>query len=139
MLALLAAALLGLASPPPAPDAPLPSAPRAVAARLAATTRALDRSIEAWRRTGTARPPRETRLWALDQQRLYLALGLAPAARAEATLAALPPGVRADARPIVAARRALVRLTPPTRLPPLRLSDGPGRATRPAPPPLPGR
>jgi membrane-bound lytic murein transglycosylase B len=111
------AAALALAASAPAPDAPLPAGIAPTARDLAATTRALDSATAAWRSTGTARPPLELRLWALHQQRLYLRLGLAPASVSTAVLARLPAGLRADAREIVSARRALVRLTPPTTLP----------------------
>jgi soluble lytic murein transglycosylase-like protein len=65
------------------------------------------------------------RLWALRQQRLYLALGLAPPAFADAVLARLPERLRPDARDIVEARRALVRLTPPTTRPLSSFRTGP--------------
>ena len=123
MLAPLVAAL-ALAWPPP-PNAPLPTGVDATAARLTTTTRALDRAIAAWRETGTVRQPRVLRLWALDQQRLYLRLGLAPRETGDAVVARLPGDVRADARDILRARRALVRLTPPTTLPLSAFRTGP--------------
>ena len=75
MVALVAAVLLAAAAPPP--DAPLPTGAPAIARDLAATTQSLEAAVAAWREEGTARQPRELRLWALHQQRLYLALGLA--------------------------------------------------------------
>jgi membrane-bound lytic murein transglycosylase B len=117
-----AAAVLALAAP--APGAPLPSAGE-TAQRLAATTRAVDAAVEEWRASGTARQPRELRLWALHQQRLYLALGLAPESFSSAVVARLPAGQRTGARDVVTARRALVRLTPPTTLPLSSFRTGP--------------
>jgi membrane-bound lytic murein transglycosylase B len=122
VLAELAAAAL-LAAPPP--SAPLPAGAAPTAARLAATSAALDAEVDAWRETGTARPPRELRLWALHEQRLYLALGLAPRTVADAVVARLPARRRATAREVLVARRALVRLTPPTTLPPSAFRTGP--------------
>jgi soluble lytic murein transglycosylase-like protein len=101
VLAPLAAALV-LAGPPP-PNAPLPTGIEATAARLTATTRSLHRAVAEWRGTGTARQPRELRLWALDQQRLYLRLGLAPRSTGD----------------------AIVRLTAPTTLPLSAFRTGP--------------
>jgi len=118
------AAALALAGPPP-PDAPLPRGVDATAARLTATTRALHRAVLVWRETGGDRQPRELRLWALDQQRLYLRLGLAPRSTGDGVVAHLPADLRADARDVLQARRALVRLTPPTTLPPSAFRTGP--------------
>jgi membrane-bound lytic murein transglycosylase B len=118
-----AAAVLTLAAP--APGAPLPGSVGATAERLAVTTRAVDAAVEEWRAAGTTRQPRELRLWALHQQRLYLALGLAPAGFPEAVVARLPAEQHADARDVVTARRALVRLTPPTTLPLSSFRTGP--------------
>jgi membrane-bound lytic murein transglycosylase B len=118
-----AAAVVALVAP--APNAPLPVGVGPTAQRLAATTRAVDAAVEGWRAGGTARQPRELRLWALHQQRLYLALGLAPAPFSDAVVARLPGALRADARDVVTARRALVRLTPPTTLPPSSFRTGP--------------
>jgi hypothetical protein len=122
----LVAAAVAFAVPPPA-DAPLPARAEPFAQRLAATTQALEAGIEDWRATGSARPPRELRLWALHQQRLYLALGVARPAFGDEVVRRLPAGMRADARDVLVARRALVRLTPPTTLP----RSAPGRPSRP--------
>jgi soluble lytic murein transglycosylase-like protein len=122
VLAVVAAAI-ALAAPPP--NAALPSEPGPFAERLAATTHALDDGVEEWRAAATARPPRELCLWALHQQRLYMALGLARPAFGDAVVRALPGGLRADARDVVTARRALVRLTPPTTLPLSAFRTGP--------------
>jgi hypothetical protein len=123
VLAPLAAALV-LAGPPP-PNAPLPTGIEATAARLTATTRSLHRAVAEWRGTGTARQPRELRLWALDQQRLYLRLGLAPRSTGDAIVARLTADLRAEARDVLRARRALVRLTAPTTLPLSAFRTGP--------------
>jgi soluble lytic murein transglycosylase-like protein len=101
----------------PAPGAPLPAGVAATAERLTRTTITLKAEVDEWRDAGTLRQPRELRLWALHQQRLYLALGLAPRRHDDAVVARLPQALRAEARDIVTARRALVRLTPPTTLP----------------------
>jgi hypothetical protein len=127
MLALVVAAALALpaAAAAPPPSARLPSGLAATAQRLAATTEALRAAVDDWRESRTPRPPRELRLWALHQQRLYLALGLAPPRFADGVVARLPTALRADARDVVAARRALVRLTPPTTLPLSAFRTGP--------------
>ena len=118
MLALIAAAV-ALAAPTtaPPPGAPLPSGAAPIAQRLAATTQSLHAAVDLWRTSGTVRSPRQLRLWALYQQRLYLALGLAQAEAGDAVVRRLPPGLQANARDVLTARRALVRLTPPTTLP----------------------
>ena len=118
MLALALAA--ALVAPPPV-DAPLPRTVAATSERLAATTTALHDALDA------RRPPREIRLWALHQQRIYLALGLEPRAFGDAVVARLPPRLRTDARDVVRGGRALVRLTPPTTLPPSAFRTGPAQ------------
>jgi soluble lytic murein transglycosylase-like protein len=134
MLALLAAAILVSSAPAasaPAPDAPLPVGVGGTALRLAETHMSLRTAVEAWRRSGTGRQPPELRLWALHQQRLYLALGLAAPWFSAGVVARLPAAQRAEARDVVAARRALVRLTPPTTLPASAFRTGPAeRADR---------
>ena len=123
MLAAVAAAL-SLVAPPP-PNAPLPTGAGPTAARLATATRELEAAIDGWRAAGAPRPPRALRLWALHQQRLYLALGLARPAFGDAVIGRLPSGLRPDARDVLVARRALVRLTPPTTLPLSAFRTGP--------------
>jgi soluble lytic murein transglycosylase-like protein len=127
MLTLVLAAALAVpaAAAPPAPNAPLPKTAAATAQRLALATRSLDSAIEDWRASGTPRQPRPLSLWALHQQRLYLSLGLRPARFGDAVVARLPPTLRADARDVLVARRALVRLTPPTTLPLSAFRTGP--------------
>ena len=116
---------LALPATAPPPSAPLPSRAEPFAQRLATATQELETAIDDWRASGTARPPRELRLWALDQQRLYLALGLARPAFGDAIVRRLPAELRADARDVLVARRALVRLTPPTTLPLSAFRTGP--------------
>jgi membrane-bound lytic murein transglycosylase B len=113
VLALVAAA--ALAAPPP--SAALPAGAAATARELAAATQALEAQIDTWREDGPERQPRELAFWALRQQRLYLALGLAPKSHADAVVERLPPALRADAGDVLTARRALVRLNPPTTRP----------------------
>jgi Transglycosylase SLT domain len=122
-----AAAVAALAVPAaaPPPNAALPSGVVPTAARLATATESLYSDVDSWRASGTPRPPRELRLWALDQQRLYLALGLAPPATGEAVVRRLPRDLRANARDVLIARRALVRLTPPTTRPLASFRTGP--------------
>ena len=128
MHALVAAgASLALAVSPaaPPPNSQLPSSAAARGARLAATTESLYSSVAAWRVSGSPRQPRSLRLWALDQQRLYLALGLAAPAHGGAAVRRLPRELRANARDVLAARRALVRLNPPTTRPLSSFRTGP--------------
>ena len=126
MLTFVAAAALAVSAPaPPSPNASLPSGALAIAQRLALATRSLDAAIADWRQTDAPRPPRPLSLWALHQQRLYLALGLRPKSFGDTVVRRLPAALRADARDIVAARRALVRLTPPTTLPLSAFRTGP--------------
>ena len=127
MLTLVLAAALAVpaAAAPPAPNAPLPTTAAATAQRLALATHALDSAIDDWRASGKPRPPRPLSLWALHQQRLYLALGLRRRSFGETVVVRLPGALRADARDVIAARRALVRLTPPTTLPPSAFRTGP--------------
>jgi membrane-bound lytic murein transglycosylase B len=123
VVALVAAVLLAAAAPPP--NAPLPTGAPAIARDLAATTQSLDAAVDAWREEGTARQPRELRLWALRQQRLYLALGLARPAVGDEVVRRLPAALRADARNVLVARHSLARLTPPTTRPLSAFRTGP--------------
>jgi hypothetical protein len=84
----------------PSPDARLPRDPSLLAERLTRTTRALHAAIDVWREIGgTAEwpPPREIVLLALDQQRINQLLATSDARR-DATIRALPPGLRSAAR-----------------------------------------
>jgi hypothetical protein len=118
------AALAAPAAAPP-PNAALPSGVGATAARLALSTASLYTAVDGWRAFAAPRPPRELRLWALHQQRLYLALGLARPAVGEAVVRRLPRELRATARDVLIARRALRRLTPPTTRPLSSFRTGP--------------
>ncbi|MEO5574647.1 MAG: lytic transglycosylase domain-containing protein [Gaiellaceae bacterium] len=117
----LALALLGTPAAPPAPSAPLPESPAAIAAALEQATSSLRVAIDAWQAGPRAdgNTPRNISLWALRQQRLYLALTY----DAELERRAWPLLGR-DARETLDARRALVRLTPPTRRPPSSFRTG---------------
>src|SRR4051812_24657128 len=115
----------------PAPEAVLPRAPAELAARLTATTRALDSAIAAWRRTRPAtssRPPLAVTLLALDQQRIYQLMRANPRL-GRAAVGALPPRLRPSARDNFAAGRSLLRLTP--RNPPRHVPVRPGPAVAP--------
>lgn len=113
---LLVAGFGGAASTPvlPAPNASIPREPKRLAHTLLVTTRALDEAIDRWRANGTpsaGRPPYDVELHALYHQRIYRLLRRNdPLARAVVTL--LPSGVAREARSIVAAGKALRRITP---------------------------
>jgi hypothetical protein len=101
----------------PPPERPLPTRPAPLARVLADNTRALHAAIDRWRREGDSSrggPPREVTLRALLHQRIHILLSERPLL-ARASLRRLPRPLRAEARDLIAARRALVRLTPPTR------------------------
>lgn len=117
LVAAAAAAALAVPAAAPPPNAPLPSGAAPVAQRLTAATESLYTAVAVWRASEAPRPPRELRLWALHQQRLYLALGLARPQVGEAVIGRLPRELQANARDVLTARRALVRLTPPTTRP----------------------
>jgi hypothetical protein len=109
----------------PAPDRPLPRRAAGLAGELAETTLTLREEIATWREEGDPRegePPEEITLHGLYQQRIYLFLGDRPRL-ARRVLALLPGGVRPEARDILASRRALGRLNPPTRR--VRFRTGP--------------
>ena len=114
-------AALALLAPPP-PDAPLPQAPSAVATELAGTTTSLHAAIDVWQEgpRATGPTPRDVTLWALRQQRLFLALTY----DAELGRRARPLLGR-EAQATLDARRRLVALTPPTRLPLSSFRTGP--------------
>ena len=108
------AALALLAPAPPPPEAPLPREPAAVAAALASTTTSLHAAVEAWQAGPGAAgaTPHDVTLWALHQQRLFLVLTY------DAELGRRTrPLLAREARATLDARRRLVALTPPTRLP----------------------
>jgi membrane-bound lytic murein transglycosylase B len=119
-------AALALVAPPP-PEAPLPREPAAVAQTLADTTDRLHAAIGAWQEgPGAAGPtPRDVTLWALHQQRLFLALTYdAELGRRARPLLDREQTVTLDAR------RRLVALTPPTRLPLSAFRTGPSLPAR---------
>jgi soluble lytic murein transglycosylase-like protein len=115
LIAAVAAFVAPTAAPPP--NEPLPSGAAPIAQRLAITTQSLYSSVDAWRTSESPRPPRQLLLWALHQQRLYLSLGLAQPGLGDEVVRRLPPDLRPNARDVLTARRALVRLTPPTTQP----------------------
>jgi soluble lytic murein transglycosylase-like protein len=98
----------------PAPDAPLPRQPAAIAAALVQTRSDLYRGIDDWLRSAKPSPdaPRDVVLNALYEQRIYRALARDDR-QALATIRRLPGTDAAAARDLVAARRELLRLTPP--------------------------
>ena len=92
----------------------IPRDPPALAAALRANTTALDAAIDRWLASGGERTPGGVTLRALYHQRIHILLSDRPRL-ARAAIALLPRRLAAEARDLVAARRALVRLTPPTR------------------------
>jgi membrane-bound lytic murein transglycosylase B len=126
VVALVAALVVVAAPAPPAPDAALPKRPAAVAHALAASTAALHTEIDAWLAAGgEGTAPRRVELWALHQQRLFLALTYDRELGRRAW-----PLLAWEARVTLAARRALVRVTPPTRRPPSSFRTGPPAPAR---------
>jgi len=119
----LAAAVL--AAPPP--NARIPSEPAELARALTEDTEALHAGIDVWR--GHGEVPADVELEALYQQRIFIRLTGKPRL-ARAVLARLRGGIRREAAETLAARAALVRLTPPTRRPLRSFRTGPpARAT----------
>jgi membrane-bound lytic murein transglycosylase B len=114
-----------LAAPPP--NAPLPSEPTALARALTEHTAALDAGIDGWRGQGAV--PTDVELEALYQQRIFIHLTGKPRL-ARAVVARLRGRIRREAAETLAARAALVRLTPPTQKPLRSFRTGPpARAT----------
>jgi membrane-bound lytic murein transglycosylase B len=106
----------------PAPAAALPRGTAGLALALTQTTRRLRLAIETWTalpQTSAAVPPRAVTLLALHQQRLYRRLADDPA-RADRVVARLGPELRAEARDVVLARRALGRIRRSGRVPAVR-------------------
>lgn len=104
-------------APLPEPKQPIPREAEALADELVANTTALRAAVDRWRTEGDpsrGRTPREVVLRALYHQRIHILLSDRPAL-ARATIRRLPRSLAAEARDLVSARRALVRLTPPTR------------------------
>ena len=109
-------------TPLPEPTAGIPREPAALARRLEEMHLALQRSIDAWVRSGGARrggPPRDVTLQALHQQRIYRLLSARPGL-AQRALRRLPWWLAPGARDIHGALRALRRLHYATPLTPGR-------------------
>jgi membrane-bound lytic murein transglycosylase B len=101
----------------PEPDEPIPRRPDELARVLERNTRAVRSAVERWVREGDPSrggPPREVTLRALYHQRIHILLSERPRL-ARAVLARVRGSIDAETRDIVAARRALSRLTPPAR------------------------
>ena len=112
-----------LATPPP--HAPIPSEPAPLASALTEHTAALHAGIDAWR--GRGRVPADVELEGLYQQRIFIHLTAKPRL-ARAVVARLRGRVRREASETLAARAALVRLTPPTTRPLRSFRTGPPAA-----------
>jgi membrane-bound lytic murein transglycosylase B len=123
-LAALAAAAL-LVAPPP--NAPLPRDPAALAEALTEHTEALQEGVDAWR--GQGRVPADVELEALYQQRLFIHLTAKPRLARE-VVERLRGRIRREATETLAARAALVRLTPPTTRPLRSFRTGPAAPAR---------
>lgn len=106
----------------PPPNAPLPREPAALARALTEHTEALHAGIDGWRGRGTV--PEDVELEALYQQRIFIHLTSKPQL-AGAVVARLRGRIRRETAETLAARRALVRLTPPTRRPLRSFRTGP--------------
>jgi membrane-bound lytic murein transglycosylase B len=114
-----------LAAPPP--NAPLPREPAPLARALTEHTDLLHAGIDAWR--GRGEIPADVELEALYQQRIFINLTGKPRLQ-RAVVARLSGRIRREAAETLAARAALVRLTPPTRRPLSSFRTGPpARAT----------
>lgn len=108
----------------PLPGAPVPSSPPRLAAELAATTQALNASIDRW--GGKGSPPRDVTLLALYQQRIQRTLVRDPDL-SRAVIARLPGTLGSRIASEVVAMRGLRRLATPQPLSRFR-------TRRPAPP-----
>ena len=110
----------------PEPDAYVPRRPGPLADALARTTFALRSSIERWTTKGDpsqGKAPRDVRLQALYQQRIYRWMARHDDV-ANATIAALPSWARGEAKQNLVAGRKLFSLVHPGRKhPPFRLSQ----------------
>jgi membrane-bound lytic murein transglycosylase B len=103
--------IVAAAAPPP-PSAPIPSGPAALAATLNATDAGLEAAISRWTGRDTGAPPRDVTLYALHQQRIYIALSTRPGV-ARAVVRRLPAARAAHLRDTLAARAKLLTLSKP--------------------------
>jgi membrane-bound lytic murein transglycosylase B len=94
----------------PGPRAPIPHAPATLARTLVGTKTDLDRAVNAWLASGSARTPRDVTLDALYDQRIELLLAARPSL-AGSTLGRVPAGIAAAVRTNLVAKRELLRLT----------------------------
>jgi len=109
-----------------APDAPLPSSATALADELATERAALYGAIDEWRSGGDpARgpAPEAVQVHALREQLIYRRLGRRPRL-AKAVIAALPAGLRAEARDNVLARFELSHIKSVSVGPPPKIAIG---------------
>jgi membrane-bound lytic murein transglycosylase B len=116
------------AAPPSAPAAtrtpgPLPGDAAGLARELTAVDAGLARAIDGWKDRGSTPPPPAVATQARRQQLIYRRLAARPRLAA-ATIARLRGLVRAEARDIVAAQRALRILNAPFRKAQLKLKLG---------------
>jgi len=115
-----------VSSSPPDPDAAIPLDPARLADRLRKTRESLQGAIDRWRAEGDPRDgtPREVTLYALHEQRIYVLL-TSRRHLARNVLDRLQGSVAAEARDILAARRALAALASPA--PRRRFRTGPAK------------
>jgi membrane-bound lytic murein transglycosylase B len=106
--------------PLPAPDGPLPADAAGLAGQLATVSAQLDAATAAW--DGHAAPPAPVSYLALRQQRLLYRLAARPTL-SRAVLPRLRGRLRAEARDVIAAERALAVLNRPSG--PRRFRTGP--------------
>ena len=110
----------------PGPDAPLPSGARALAHELARERAALYEAIDQWRSGGDparGAAPEAVQVHAIREQRIYRRLGRRPRL-ATAVIAALPAGLRGEARDNVLARFELGHIRSVSVGPPPRIAIG---------------
>jgi len=122
-----AALLLAVVLAAPPPNAPLPREPAALATALTEHTEALQEGVGAWRGQGAV--PADVELEALYQQRLFIHLTAKPGL-ARAVVERLRGRIKREATETLAARAALVRLTPPTARPLRSFRTGPAAPAR---------
>lgn len=109
--ALVAVALAPAAgASPPAPAAPLPQQPERLARTVTRTASSLEAAIDRWR-SKASKPPADVTLYALYQQRAYRLLAR-QRTLAAATIRLLPRTLALVSQDLLAAHRALYRITP---------------------------